>query len=522
MAATLAQRWSLLAKIAKARSDLVTDGTAFLALLDAAAAAADTESGPDIEDRLDEAEASIERTMASLQSAAGLSIRDICRGYGGNPDAEINDCLRFILRRMREEKHWITERDITRNSFSPNGGNTGDGWVYRCTKDYDGIEDETGYIQDTEIRCIADANIGTGGASGRERFVIRGARDDFPYASPFRPGGKILTEAEIFSLSPEDSVFANCAFLDGTGEAASTSEIDNWTVATGTIGTDIRRSALVAPGTGDANCFRAQRGAATGRYVEFLGNATLAQARSVSGARLPATGPIFVGMIVKASTGVAFNGNAYGKWGDLTAKTVAHGSLSAGWNLVQLATFDSVESFYDSYDEADVTLTIGVSGHSAGSLSFGGIVIGYPVYYNGSYYMVISGQANWSASSDGDRGEWSDSSADTGEIQTMLGLDFGFALRGVADASQVTASGGRTLTFSTSPDTITASSGDFASDGYKAGMSLTVAGTSSNDGTYTITAVTATTITVDSTLAAGGPLSSTATLDATATYADAP
>ena len=51
-------------------------------------------------------------------------------------------------------------------------------------------------------------------------------------------------------------------------------------------------------------------------------------------------------------------------------------------------------------------------------------------------------------------------------------------------------------------------------------MKLTVAGTSNNNGTYTITNVTATVITVSENLTDEGPLSSTATLDATATITD--
>ena len=82
-------------------------------------------------------------------------------------------------------------------------------------------------------------------------------------------------------------------------------------------------------------------------------------------------------------------------------------------------------------------------------------------------------------------------------------------------ATQVTAAGGRTLTFADVDDTVTASSGDFVADGYKPGMSLVVAGTTSNNGTYVITAVTATVITVEADdFVNEGPLSSTATLDA--------
>ena len=68
------------------------------------------------------------------------------------------------------------------------------------------------------------------------------------------------------------------------------------------------------------------------------------------------------------------------------------------------------------------------------------------------------------------------------------------------DGAVVAASGARTLTFadnSPANDTITASSGDFTSDGFTAGNSVAVFGTASNDGTYTIQTVTATVITLN-------------------------
>ena len=90
-------------------------------------------------------------------------------------------------------------------------------------------------------------------------------------------------------------------------------------------------------------------------------------------------------------------------------------------------------------------------------------------------------------------------------------------------ASQVAAAGGRTLTFDDGGGTITASSGNFLSDGYRPGMALTVAGSTSNNGTFYISTVTATIITIDSgadsdvysvSITDEGPLSSSATLNA--------
>ena len=104
---------------------------------------------------------------------------------------------------------------------------------------------------------------------------------------------------------------------------------------------------------------------------------------------------------------------------------------------------------------------------------------------------------------------------------TGTGVDFEVLEPGMflqfksTSATGVTASGGRTLTFADDdPDTITASSGDFVSEGYVHGMALTVAGTTNNNGTFIIDTVDATSLTLISSeaLVAEGPLSSTATL----------
>ncbi len=78
-------------------------------------------------------------------------------------------------------------------------------------------------------------------------------------------------------------------------------------------------------------------------------------------------------------------------------------------------------------------------------------------------------------------------------------------------AKLATGSGGRTLTFASSSTThtITASSGSFTTDGFVAGDQIIVSGTTSNDGTYMVTTVAATVLTINiaQPLVAEGPIS---------------
>lgn len=86
----------------------------------------------------------------------------------------------------------------------------------------------------------------------------------------------------------------------------------------------------------------------------------------------------------------------------------------------------------------------------------------------------------------------------------------------ITSASQVAAAAGRTLTFAAAGRTITASTGDFAADGYTTGMLLVVEGTTYNDGRYLLLTVATTVLTVvaEAALVNEGPLSATATLNA--------
>jgi hypothetical protein len=104
---------------------------------------------------------------------------------------------------------------------------------------------------------------------------------------------------------------------------------------------------------------------------------------------------------------------------------------------------------------------------------------------------------------------------------TGTGIDFEILEPGMflqqksVTATGFTASGGRTLTFADNdPDTLTASTGDFAADGWVHGMALTVTGTTNNNGTYIVDTVGTTVLTTIASEAftAEGPLSSVATI----------
>lgn len=93
----------------------------------------------------------------------------------------------------------------------------------------------------------------------------------------------------------------------------------------------------------------------------------------------------------------------------------------------------------------------------------------------------------------------------TGVIDTLSAtvITFG-ATPALADEGPITTAiihAYSTLAFAAAGDTITRSSGSFVDDGFKAGMSVVIDGTASNDEEYLVTAVSATVLTLDGPLA---------------------
>lgn len=190
------------------------------------------------------------------------------------------------------------------------------------------------------------------------------------------------------------------------------------------------------------------------------------------------------------------------------------------WTFVPIALGSG--SWFKNFNTDNLSLSLAVTSLGTSTAEFDGIVFAPGTFFDGSWYWFIGGT---SPSKVGDFFTWSDSDAGTGKIQRHVVRSFGRMLPHTGNATQVTASGGRTLTFANvgSADTITASSGSFVSDGYKVGMIVTIAGTSSNNMTTgKLATVTATVLTFgsDTSLTNEGPLSATATLNATPTITD--
>lgn len=442
-------------------------------------------------------------TPARVQAILGPLLREEGRRIG-SPLTNLYSLLApgvgSIYRDFIDNDRRLVSKSPTFGSVSAGGSNVGDGTMLRCTVDAEGQTLEGYYSpKDTPVtaECVQDAN--SGATRGEEVFRLYG-RPQGRDAIDERGSGADLTVASASSNATQ-AVLNNPSFsqVTPTTNDATVTNLPGWDVTT-----SIGNFETVSDDT-----YRPLGSETTARAIRFTADDTLTSANRLRG--INRTRPYVVQIAFKRESSCD---------GTLTLSVGAQSeavtlSAQSGWTVLRMTI--GTKCWPQNWDQNDVKLSIALSSNTTGTLLIDDVVVVPMVAHDGLYYMPVGGATRFLI---GDTFTFSDS--ETGAIvQRWISRGWpGRYLPAVPDATQVTASGGRTLTFATAGDTITASTGDFAADGYEAGMLLTVAGTSSNDGTYTITNVTATVITVSENLTNEGPLSSTATLDATASITD--
>lgn len=405
----------------------------------------------------------------------------------------------------------VLERDITRGAVSFGSGNNGTGLVHRLTVDHHGQNiqgdpDVIGY----KARCIKAGS--SGAIVGRERFLVSPKADRGRDA--LSPTWRINNPFTIDTRHTFQSAgVVNPSFSDRqrTGANAVTA-LTGWLKGNG--------DALV-----EADGLFALDGTATTKFdyqptfIRFSNDLTIKQ--SIRQGAIDRASVVLV-WIKKTGTPA---GSLKLRLGTREA-TIAHGAITTSWSALILDQRDWWPQRWVPTSEGTIELEIEADYSSTPSAGEGFEVddvsiVPLEAMVGGLGIAVSAGPVPWRAGSSPDTFEYTDSeTAAAVSVQRALAVAYRRYLPSVGTATEVTASGGRTLTFADDdPDTITASSGSFITDGYERGQTLTVAGTSSNNGTYTIASVTATVLTLIASdeLTNEGPLSATATLNATAT-----
>lgn len=458
-----------------------------------------------------------------VREVAGSSDIDSPAANGNSQPA----MWREIYDYMATNNVHVKSRGLTYGSVSAGGGNTGDLSVIRLTEDENGYPME-GWLADAfTLTCEQDANT-SGVQEFEERFVLRGTTAAPPTVGELnRDGTGLVASLTARSLADSKRYLTNPGFDEFGGSAAvgspaAPASLNGWTTASG----DFSNCQIDLDTT-----YRDEPKAGTSASLRLTDNETISQDLLARGRGLLINRPVFIRVRVYRRD--SCDGNVVITLGGLSRTVALSGLSNSSWNEVDIVATPGENNWYQAIKTSGLTFSIELENRTTGSIhldtiqfhameKIGGDNTLGSVDGRGSQGTYILLVPNQTGSLEGDSYTFTDT--ETSPRTAVNNYHFAVAGRGylpsVADATEVTAAGGRTLTFAASGKTITASSGSFISDGFVVGQTLTSAGTSSNNGTFTITNVTALVITVSETVVNEGPLSSTATLNATAAWAD--
>ncbi len=433
------------------------------------------------------------------------------KSLAGASDAAMLDAIRQY---MVDNDLLIKGRGQTFGTPSAGGSNVGNGSLLRCTVDKDGWPLPTG-PEAKRAKVTKDAH-----KEGRKYAEVFTFEGQLPGIDNLDWRGSGLA-VEVPSAHPQTSKLIKNPSFDQHDASAddtspgSTTGVTNWTIGSSAANFKMRSAA--------GYTFGGYPGQPTTTWgLEFVGSDSISQTlATVSPGISFGDEPHLVGLRWKRLASAT---------GTLTlalgASSVAV-DISTGtngeWNHLYIALDE--DCYFDNFNATDLKLTITAGTLATGTVVVDQVIVCPMVNVDGTYYLPVSGSTPWLKD---DVFTWTDQEGAVRAILAyLLWLAFGADgwLPAAPDATEITAAGGRTLTFanSGSADTITASSGSFIDDGYKPGMLVTSAGTSSNNlTTGPIATVTALVLTFgsDTSLTNEGPLSATATLNATAPIPD--
>lgn len=387
------------------------------------------------------------------------------------------------------------------------------GAINRLTVDEFGWPLEATAAEAKSAKCTLDQNQVD---EHTEVFTFYGAPANKDYLKV--EGSNIRAEVVALHAGITATYCQNPSFSDhgatlagGEGALPSATALPGWTIAAGSYA-DLRANTTTV--------YRGFPGDETPTSLRWMGNATIRQILQETQRPqfLPDTPYYFQVAVYRAASATGQLVFTVGA----ASVTVDISTLSDNaWNVVRIALGTS--NWLRGFNAADLKVELALTSLATGTIYTDDLIIGPMTNVDGTFYAPVGGATPFTRL---DSFTWTDSENATRAKNSYwlwrAGLGHAPA---AANATQITASGGRTLTFanSGSADTITASSGSFISDGYKPGMLVTIAGSASNNlTTGPIATVTATVLTFGSgtSLTNEGPVSATTTLDATAPIAD--
>ena len=464
-------------------------------------------AGPLAKAKLEGAEivrALVAQAIGTSQLLLGANLIDYSTEITLKPERDVLLAIGRLFDYFHANNISIESRGFDHGTWTTFGSSKGE--LTRLSLDEYGYGIEATFAEKRTLRCIADQS--SGGRRFAEVFALEGSANG-PDILDIRGSGAAtnLTVASAINSGLANSTFAQYSWTTAPAAAApatgaASDEVTDWTLADPT---DHELDVDLAPHT--------LPGITTPVSIRFNDNGSLSQRLSVSNAQVGLNSPYQVGFwIYKEASCDGTLTLAMGA----ASRAVAMSTFSnTTWTWFELTADENLWPGNWLNDQAAISLTL--ASRTTGTFVASNPHWGPMSLFDGLWYFLPAGTAPHLLD---DEITATSSIASDSKVQKHLAYAFGAYLPHRASVATITAAGGRTLTFAASGKTITASTGSFVTDGYAVGMLVVVAGTSSNNGTFSITVVSALVLTVSETVVDEGPLSATATLDGTPTIVD--
>ena len=361
----------------------------------------------------------LSNAIVNSRSIIDPIVVELSRHYGSQ-NTQASLCLQGIAVAMAEADETVTSRAFTNGSASYGGSNAGNGKVYRVLVDQYGYVIESGYTNsgNVTIKCVSDKH--SGQSVGQESFLIYGngtiAANEIELGDVFS-GSTSVNSQDSRSAQLLTNASFDTATLD-SGNLTANDNIDGWTLSDYTDFTINTTDYFRPDGSGVAT-----------QSLQFDADGSVTQDFRANNITIDPSRPTPCILRYKKS--------ASGVTGTLT---LAVGSKSTNVDLSTISDTDwhelvfgtsNSDAWFKNYNQDTNSLAVSVSSLASGTVSIDDIIFQYPVFVDGKWYLIVSGETDWLRD---DVITFSDSVSNTGKTQLILSRLYGLYLPHEASA----------------------------------------------------------------------------------------
>lgn len=295
------------------------------------------------------------------------------------PETDYEDLLDRLYDRFIATADRVTSRQFTYGAAAAGGGNVGNGTIRRVTRDGRGFDCEGCHAEVKTFECISDEN--TGANRHEEVFEVRGEALG-PDALEVTGSG-LRTTLKALSARDSAELLGNPSFSSFSGTAAAPTAITNWTSDIAVSGANYQ----FVTGVAGTAYYRDFVGDTTPYALDVLASAQLSQSLRSRNTKLDPNLPYLLQ--------VAWNREVGGATGTMTIRMGAQNTAvimaaQAGWNTSLVPTVFGTNSWYRSFDEADLDIRIEWV-RTGGTVRVDDVLLVPGTLIDGTYFWVIGG-----------------------------------------------------------------------------------------------------------------------------------